>query len=85
MLFPRAPGEGGGLSFVSPLSFFQLASQPVIFFSQSFPFPLQSLPLLLPLLLLPSQLFNFLTQLFIRSPRSTPPLLKLCELAFQLA
>src|SRR5438046_4712948 len=33
MLFSRAPREGSRLSLVGPLGFFQLLSQPVIFFS----------------------------------------------------
>src|SRR5215472_17012360 len=92
MLFSRAPREGSRLSFGGPLGFFPLASQPVIFISWSFPFPFQPLPLLLPLFsfslqlaLLTPQLCNLLTQLFNRSPGSTPSLLKLCDLAFQLA
>src|SRR6266699_2488128 len=34
MLFSRAPREGSRLSLVGPLGFFQLLSQPVIFFSR---------------------------------------------------
>src|SRR6266566_2526892 len=49
MLFSRAPGEGGGLSFVSPLSFFQLTFQVVNFFFQPLSFTLQPLSFPLPL------------------------------------
>jgi hypothetical protein len=92
MLFSLAPGKGSRLSFVGPLGFFQLASQLVNFFSQPFSlmfqplsFPLELLPFPLQLLLSPPQCFVFFAQPFILLARTTPPLLKLPDLAFPLA
>src|SRR5215470_6914200 len=85
MLFSLAPGEGGRLSFVGPLGFFQLASEVVIFFSQPLLFTLQPFSFTLPLFALPPQCFIFFAQPFILLARRTPSLPKLLDLAFPLA
>jgi hypothetical protein len=82
MLFSPAPGEGGRLSFVGPLGFFQLASQVVIFFSQPFSFTLQPFSFTLPLLFLLAHLLVFFAQSLILLAHTSPPLL---DLALPLA
>src|SRR5438874_1714550 len=76
MLFSRAPREGSRLSLVGPLGFFQLTFQVVNFSSQPLSFTLQPLSFPLPLFALRFPL--------LLSPRTTPSLLKLLDLAFPL-
>src|SRR6266581_2088026 len=71
-----AAGKWCGLPFVGALGFFQLLLQPLVLFAQTF-------SLVLPLLLSPPQLLDFLPQLLILATIDAPLLLNRSDLAFQ--